>query len=156
LEIGRKPVLERQALEQGGEGRRIDIVHEPDLGAALDRSESLVLQRHQRLAAEARAAAAHDDDVLERRKALGVRPQCREIVAPRRQAEQRQRAVLLPLANLVEGARGPVELALERGARQARLADRVLQSIVDELRVEHVRTLRDLTRRLQACRRRPW
>ena len=106
LEIGRKPVLvERQAAGHLRESRRIDIVHEMQLGLALQRAVALVLERGQRLARQARAAAAHDDDMLELREAFGVRLQRLEIVAARRQLQERQRAVVLPLADLVERRR---------------------------------------------------
>jgi len=60
----------------------------------------------QRLPAEARAAGAEHDDVVEAAAELvGDGAQLGEIVAPRRQAQQRQAAVLAPAAQRAERRR---------------------------------------------------
>jgi hypothetical protein len=122
-------LVERQPAGHLREGRGIDIVHEVQLGPAFHRAVTLVLERGQRLARHARAATAHDHDMFELGEALGMRFQRLEIVAPRRQLQQRKRAVVLPFADLVECRQGAREPGVERGLRQDR--------VIDILAVEH-------------------
>ena len=73
--------------------------------------------------------------MLELREALGMRLQRLEIVAPRRQLQERQRAVLAPAPDLVERGYGTLKLAVERGLRQAAL-DLGVEGFVDGMRIE--------------------
>jgi len=77
-----------QRGEQRGEGVGVDIVHEMEARALAG-----YRQLGQRLAAQARAAGAEHDDVLQAPQARGDRLQRGEIVAPRRQRQQRQAAI---------------------------------------------------------------
>ena len=79
--------------------------------------------------------------MLEPCEALGVRLQQRQIVTRAGQAEQRQRAVGLPLAEFVERRGGACKLAVERGAVQSRLAHLAFERVVDHVAVEHAKLI---------------
>ena len=95
----------------------------------------------QRLAAEARAAGAEDDDVggaFARAAAAGV-ADAGEVVTRLRQAQQRQAAVGMARAQAIERGLGAVERVGRAPCRQRRAARRLFQRAVDGLDDWHAR-----------------
>jgi hypothetical protein len=120
--------------EQRRERGRIDVVHEVQPRSPRRRPEALVGERVERRPAQARAAGAEHDHVAER---LGEprrdRAQPVHVVAPRRQAQQRQALVAVPAAQGVERARGGGQHGVELGVAEPAVADARGKAAVDLL-----------------------
>src|SRR6185437_11844177 len=100
--------------EERGEARRVDILHEVDARRAGAGAEALIGERAERLAAETRAADAEYQDMREAAtEHLGDRRQLVEIIAPRRQAQEGQAAIIAPAA--------------QRSQRRLRAAERMVE-----------------------------
>ena len=130
----------KRALERA----RIEIVVEADARTAALPAIAVIAgnapaaKLRQRLAAKARSAGAEEHQRL---GILGERGESfargRDVVAPLRHAQQRQRAGGIGFAQGVEAWLKPIEIAIELGLRQAGRADACLKAAFDRLQQRH-------------------
>src|SRR6185437_4171797 len=124
--------------EQRGEAGGIDVLHEMEARRAGPRPEALIGQRAQRLPAEARAADAEHQHVIEAAAELVGGPGERgEIVASRRQTQQRQAAVVAAAIERRQRRLGAGEHGVELTGGDAALSDGLGKASGNVLTIGH-------------------